>query len=43
MRSFCASAVAALCPTTTDYWNNGVYADDSHDCGTAYCDTTTDC
>ena len=43
--SFCASAVGTLCPTTTNYdqQGGGEYADDAEDCCDAYCATTTDC
>ena len=41
-RSFCASAVAVLCPTSTSYPNPG-WADSAHDCCNTYCATTTDC
>ena len=41
-RSFCASAVAVLCPTTTSCHNSG-WQDDSDNCCNAYCATTTDC
>lgn len=40
-RSFCASAAARLCPTTTSHFNTGV--DGALDCCTAYCATTTAC
>ena len=41
-RAWCASAVGALCPTTTSWGSTG-NDDDAFDCCTAYCVTTTDC
>ena len=48
-RLFCASAVAALCPTTISYdFGSGIgygqsYPDNVRDCCNAYCATTPDC
>lgn len=41
-RSFCASARAVLCPTTTSYRSSG-YADDAVRCCGAYCASSADC